>query len=179
MSVATIIAALLGASEPPAQPLEHALWVAVPAADSARGAAIGYEHWFPCYRLSASISGAVRQTASGDYDGVAAGGGAELRFYPRAHSRFSRQPVGSMVGWFAGARLDLGHHWTSSEGRSLGEAVVAGANVQVGYRIQPWRRLEITPSIGHGVRIEHDLSGRLAPWVKHGHTIGLTVGLLF
>jgi len=179
VSLAAIIAALVGATAPPAKPLENALWLAVPAADAIRGAAIGYERWFPRYRLSASISGTVRQTASGDYTGIAAGGGAELRYYLRARSRFSRQPQGSMVGWFTGTRIDVGHHWTSSEGRSLGEALVVGGTVHVGYRIQPWRRLEITPSIGHGVRVEHDLSGRLAPWIKHGHTVGLTVGLLF
>jgi len=179
VSIAAIIAAIVGTTTPPAEPLRHALWLAVPAAEAARGAALGYEHWFPRLRLSAAVSGTVRQTASDDFAGLAAGAGAEIRWYPRAHSRFSRQPAGSMVGWFAGARVDVEHHAIRAGERDLGGAVVFGAAVHVGYRIQPWRRLEITPSIGHGWRVEHDLSGRLAPWLLEGHTVGLTVGLMF
>lgn len=181
--VATLLAP---ANEPPEQPLQHVVWLAVPAGDAVRGGAVGYEHWLlPVHRLSASVSAELRQTATGDYGGMHAGGGVELRWYWRAHSRWSRQPAGSMVGWFAGARVDVGGDWTHAVGqdgepdRHLGTALVVGGAARVGYRIQPWRGLEITPTIGHAFRVEHDVSGRLAPWTRHGHTIGLTVGWMF
>ena len=88
----------------------------------------------------------------------------ELRWYWRADAWLSTQPAHSMVGWFVGGRLGVAFDATHdrADHRWLGNAAELQGTALIGYRIAPWRGLEITPSIGLGVRRDIDLSGRLA-----------------
>ena len=93
----------------------------------------------------------------------------------------STLPAGSMVGWFVGARLELAVGATHDrvDDRWLGESLEIATSALVGYRIAPWRQLEITPSLGLGTRRQLDLSGRLPSAQRATITAGLSVGWLF
>lgn len=166
---------------PAAAPAQHDVAIALPALDRLRGIAASYEHWLPAHRTSVAASVQLRESATGDFLGVHTGVGGELRWYWRAHHRawLSRQPAGSMVGWFAGGRLDIGLAATRDRvaQRWLGNALEVGATALVGYRIAPWRDLEITPTLGLGRRRE--VAFGAPDWSRGTLSIGLSVGWLF
>jgi hypothetical protein len=180
----TIAAALALAGSARAEPqptLGDAVWLALPALDGRDGVNVGYEHWLPQYRTSWVATAGWRRTATGDYRGTRLGAGGELRWYWRAHSRFSPQPAGSMVGWYLAGRIDLDGDWTydKADARSLGTGLVVGVSGQIGYRFAPWRGLEITPSTGLELRNERDMSGRLPAWTRAGVLFGTTIGWMY
>ena len=177
----SVLAATALATALPAPPARHDISLAVPALDGLRGIAASYEHWLPEHRLGLAASAQLRESATGDYLGLHAGAGAELRWYWRARHRawLSRQPAGSMVGWFTGGRVDVGIAATRDRvsERWLGNALELGATALVGYRIAPWRDLEITPTLGLGTRREFAMG---APdWNRGTLSIGLAVGWLY
>jgi len=161
--------------------LATALSVSVPSLDGLRGVAAGYERYLPERQLSLTASAQLRESAAGDFLGVHTGVGGELRWYFRARHRawLSRQPAGSMAGWFTGGRVDVGLAATRDrvDDRWLGSAVEIGATALVGYRIAPWRDLEITPSLGIGRRRE--LAMDAPDWSRSTLSIGLSVGWLY
>jgi len=163
------------------EPLYNAISIAVPTVDGFRGIGVGYERWMPGRELSISVSAHGRESASGDYTGVTGGVGAELRWYWRSDRKawLSRQPAGSMAGWFAAARVDVAiaatHDRVSDDW--LGTAVELGGTVSLGYRIAPWRGLEITPSFGLGRRRE--FAPGLPDWSRGTLSLGLTAGWMF
>jgi hypothetical protein len=177
-----IIAAAAASSpslEPPIQ--RNAVSISVPAVDGLRGVGASYERWLPSRRISLAALGQIRQTATGDYGAMNAGIGGELRWYWRADAWLSKLPAGSMVGWFVGARVELafGAMRDRVDDRWLGESVELATSGLVGYRIAPWRQLEITPSLGFGTRRQFDLSGRLPSASRNTLFAGLSVGWLF
>ena len=174
-------AALAAVAQPDDGIARNDIAVAIPALDGLHGVAVSYERWLPDRKLSLAASAQLRESATGDYLGLHTGVGAELRWYWRADREawLSRQPAGSMAGWFLGGRIDLGIAATRDRiaERWLPSAFELGATAFVGYRIAPWRDFEITPSIGLGRRREFSTS---APtWDRPTLSIGLSAGLLF
>ncbi|MBL0216375.1 MAG: hypothetical protein IPQ07_21140 [Myxococcales bacterium] len=162
-------------------PRSNAITLAVPSLDGARGAQVGYERWLQGPRLGLTVSVQLREAAVGDYTGIRAGVGGELRWYWRARSFLHAQPTGSMIGWFIGGRVDVAVDTThdDSSDRWLGTSLEIGTSALVGYRFAPWRGLEITPSAGLNWRYDVDLSGRLPGWSRTGIAGGLSVGWMF
>ncbi len=174
-----IAAATAGVPEPDIA--MNALTVAVPSLDGARGIQVGYERWLPRPQISITASVQLREAAVGDYTGIRAGVGGEVRWYFRQKSFLHAQPTGSMVGWWTGGRLDVavdGTHDLMSD-RWLGTTVEIGTSALVGYRFSPWRGLEITPCAGVTWRHDIDLSGRLPGWSRAGFAGGLSAGWMF
>lgn len=159
----------------------NAVSISVPALDGLRGLAAGYERWIPAWRISLLGLGQLRQTASGDFGATSTGVGAELRWYWNRDGWLSHLPAGSMVGWWLGARVEIAVNAIRDrvDDRWLGTGAELGASALIGYRLAPWRGLEITPSIGIGVRSQHDLSGRLSGHATRTVALGCTVGWMF
>ena len=114
----------------------NAVFVGLPSLDGARGLQAGYERWVPEYRLGLGASAQLHESAIGDYTGVRAGIGVEVRWYWRARSFLHAQPDGSMIGWFTGGRFDIAGAWTHDipDHRWLGSGVSFGLTGEVGYR---------------------------------------------
>lgn len=178
-----LIVAAASAGDVPAPPVPvNDVSIALPSLDGLRGVQVGYERFSPARRISLGASVQLREAAVGDYTGVRAGVGAELRWYWRdVKPWLSGQPRGSMTGWFVGGRLDVAVDGTRDavDDRWLGTMLGIGATGHVGYRIAPWRGLEITPTAGLLWRREIDLSGRLPAWSRGGIAAGLSVGWMF
>lgn len=174
-------AALAAVAQPDDGIARNDIAVAIPALDGLRGIAASYERFLPERKLSLAASVQLRESATGDYLGLHTGVGAELRWYWRADRQawLSRQPAGSMAGWFVGGRIDVGIAATRDRvsERWLANTFELGATGFVGYRIAPWRDFEITPSIGLGRRRE--LSSSMPTWDRGTLSIGLSAGLLF
>lgn len=123
------------------------------------------------HALSLSLGAGVRSAAMGDYGSWTLGGSAELR-------RWLRDP---MRGWFASLRLEVARtsieHET--EDRTIGALLTTSLALSAGYRFVPWRRLELTPSIGAAVIREAGLDGRSPASTRGAPVIGLTVGWMF
>lgn len=164
-----------------AAPHLHAISFSLPALDGLRGIQTQYERWLPDRRISLAGSVQFRETAIGDYTSLRVGVGAELRRYWRARAKLSNQVAGSMVGWFYGGRVDALVERTHDElgDRHLGTTIELGATLRLGYRIAPWRSLEITPSISADARVDLATSGRVPAWWRPGVGFGLTAGWLF
>ncbi len=165
----------------PDAPYRNAISVALPSIDGLRGAQVSYERWCPCRRLSLAVSGQLRQTATVDFGGLTAGLGAELRWYWRARAWLTHQHRGSMVGWFVGGRVDLAADWIRDrvEDRALGTGLAFGVATRVGYRIAPWRGLEITPLTGLSWRHQIDLDGRVPSQSAFSVVFGMSLGWMF
>lgn len=183
-----VVAAAVGTSTPPPPQIApvaevhlNDVSVALPSLDGLRGLQVQYERFVPARRLGLAVSGQFRETAIGDYTSLRLGVGAEARIYWRPDAWLSRQPAGSMVGWFVGARVDAVIERTHDDvsDRSLGSTLELGFAARVGYRIAPWRDLEITPSLALTQRVDLPLSGRLPPWTRTGVAGGLSLGWLY
>ncbi len=155
--------------------------VALPSLDGASGVQAGYERFMPERKLGLGVSLQMRRAAVGDYTGMRYGVGVEGRWYWRGDAWLSTLPAGNMVGWFVGARFDVALDATHDDvmDRSLGTTLELGGAGSIGYRIAPWRGLEITPSVALTRRWDIDLSGRLPAWGRGGIAAGLSVGWLF
>jgi hypothetical protein len=172
-----IVMALAGVAR--AEPAVDAVWLSLPSIDGATGAELGAEHFVPERRLGLVVTAGARKSAAGDYSAIAGGVGVEARWY--WHGRALWTDAQGPVGWFVGGRGDLALSRTrdNADDRSLGTTLVLGAQGLFGYRLAPWRGVEVTPSVGLGVRNEHDLRGRLPPWTLGSFTVGLELGWLF
>lgn len=160
---------------------DHALSLSIPSTDGMRGAALTYERWFGEPRVTIGVTGSLRETASADYTAMQLGAGAHIRRFWRADAWLSKLPPGSPVGWFYGGGVNVGSTFThdDTDHEWLGTAMRVGASAEIGYRIAPWRRLVITPSVGLETHADFDISGRLDPLRAGGFTAGLEVGWLF
>jgi len=177
-------AAALAAPAPTATPPDvrrQDVWISLPSLDGLTGVAAGYERFLPDRRLSLAATAGLRHTATGDYSGVAGAVGVEARWYWRGRALWTRQPRGSMVGWYVGGRASLGlsHTTNLADQRDLGTTAVVAAAGVIGYRFAPWRGLTVTPSASVGLSSDHDLSGRLPPWTRGSFGVGLAVGWMF
>lgn len=157
----------------------RALSVHVPALASA-GLSGQYEAmaWRPSLTWAASAG--VRTSAAGDYRSWTLNVGGEIRYYFTGTAWRSRWRA-SLIGPFAGIRLDIARTATrdEQEGRALPGQITVAEYAQVGYRFALWGRVEVTPSIGLGVRTDIDQSGFLPAATRGVLTSGLTVGWLW
>jgi hypothetical protein len=165
----------------PTRTLHHGLSLSIPSTDGLRGAQVAYEHWFSEPRVSVGITGALRQTATGDYTALTTGAGVYVRRFWRADAWLSKLPAGMPVGWFYGAGAHAATTFTHDDVDSewLGSTLRLGITAEIGYRIAPWRQLTITPTAGLEIHTDLDVSGRLDPWRQGGFTAGLEAGWLF
>lgn len=157
--------------------------VSVPLLSLAGAAGIGVqlEQKLAAPRWSIAVALAARGNAGGDYSSLATTISVEARYWLRGHAVWCDLPARSAVGWFAGARLDMTRVRTRDtiDDRSLGSSLGFAEALTLGYRFAVKRRVEITPSIGLGVKSEVDTSGRLPSWTRGDGRIGLTLGWLF
>lgn len=178
-----VVAAIVGGSSTPTveEPHLNDLSVALPSLDGLRGVQVQYERFVPERRLGLAVSAQFRETATGDYTSLRFGVGAEWRIYWRADAWLSRQPAGSMVGWFVGGRVDalVERTHNDTDNRSIGSTLELGVSARIGYRIAPWRDLEITPSLALTERVDIALSGRVPAWTRAGIAGGLSIGWLY
>jgi hypothetical protein len=122
-------------------------------------------------KLSLALGAGLRSAAMGDYGSFTFGGSAELRRWLRAPMR----------GWFAALRLELARTAVEHEleDRTIGALLTTSLALSGGHRFVPYRRLEITPSIGAAFIREAGLDGRSPPSTRWAPTLGLTVGWMF
>lgn len=182
-AVTPLVLAAMAVTAPPGEdrapaPALHDISIGLPALDGLRGLQVQYERWLPRPRLGLAVSAQFREAATGDYTSLVGGIGAEVRWYWRADAWLSKQPAGSMVGWFLGGRVDvvLEHTHDDLDDRGIGSTLELGVTTRVGYRIAPWRGLEITPSLGPTGRIDFALSSRTPIWTRLGIGVGLSLG---
>jgi hypothetical protein len=151
--------------------LSHALSLSIPATDGGRGGRVLYEQRLE-HHLAVGAGLELRESAAGDYTGLRTGASGTLRWFWRR---------AAMTGWYVGGSVhadgdfthdDVDHRW-------LGNALQLGLGGEVGYRMQPWRQLIVTPAVGLEVHRDIDLSGRLPGWTRGGFVAGLEVGWLF
>ena len=165
----------------PAPAPRNALSLPLLSLAGAAGLGIQYERQLDARRWSLAVAVAARENAGGDYESLATSASIELRYWLQGRAVWSDLPARSMAGWFAGARFDTAWIRTRDEleDRSLGSAVGFAETATFGYRFAVRRRVEITPSIGLGVKTEVDASGRLPAWTRGDARLGVTLGWLY
>jgi hypothetical protein len=115
----------------------------------------------------------LRSGASGDFDSRTVALGGEARVWIREDWNVS--------GPYVGARLDVARFSLRDEveDRLVGKSWSITESLQAGWRFRIRDRVEITPSIGFGVRQEVTDGGPLASWSRGALLFGLTAGALF
>jgi len=156
------------ASREPAHVLSVPLW----SLQQAQGISVEYEQMLPRPHWSAAGVAGLHDAADGDYSAVRISLGGELRYWFRARS---------LRAWYLGFGLDFARSRVTDdvEDRQIGSTLSVAESVSAGYRFVPWRRLEITPSVGFGVTSDFDLTGRLPAWHRGTVTGGITVGWMY
>lgn len=179
MRALAIAAALVAASSSAAAAPPRRDWnVAAPVHGILGGglAVEGERQMWP--RLSLGGFASLRSTASGDFSSIAAGAGAELRYWLLGWTVAS--PLrDSVVGGYFGAGVELSRTWLRDEvaGRGVGATTGARVTGSFGYRFAPWSRVSITPSVG--LAIGRDVAGGIPDRFSVRPRYGLTVGALF
>jgi hypothetical protein len=155
--------------------------LAVPALQGFGGLAVQGEQLLGARRISVVAGIGVRSAAGGDFSSRTVALSGEARYWFTGRALWTRLPQRSMVGWFAGGRLDLA--WTGIhddyDDRALSSNVGVAITATGGYRVALKRRLELTPSMGLGVTTETDPSGRLPAFNRGTLRFGLTLGWMF
>jgi hypothetical protein len=162
----------------PAPPPRYDVALALPGLGAA-ALAVDAERDLPARKLSLVTGLAVRRAASGDYSSSTLAIGAEARRWLKRRAIWTRHRD-AMVGWYVGGRLDVSLIRLHDDvmDSDHGQMVVA-ASALAGYRIAPWRGLELTPMAGVTWRTELDLDGRLPAARRAGLTFGLAAGWMF
>jgi len=160
---------------------DRALSIGLPALQGLGGLAGYYEQLLPGRRWSLVTGGAVRAGARGDFSSITLAAGAEARYWLRGSAIWCDAPPRSMVGWFAGGRVDLAwtHTRDDTDDRSLGNNLGVAVTGTFGYRFLIRNRVELTPMVGLGVTRETDLGGRLPGFTRGTARMGLTLGWFF
>lgn len=139
------------------------------------GATVQYERFVaPEQRVSFATSIGMRISGGHDYDVIESGYGCEGRFW------FLKGK--GMAGPFMSLRFDTGltRVADAGDGRVLGSNLRFAETFNVGVRFVFFERLEITPSVGLGLRTDVDPRGRLSPWTRAELLrLGLTFGAVF
>ena len=119
----------------------------------------------------------VRPTRN-DYGVFEGSVGGEVRFWLEGKVAGCRFDGPRMVGPYFGMGVDFGTR-VSADGHALGTSTRVAEGISFGIRFAPAHRMEITPSIGTGLRSEFGPHG-LAPWTLYEVVrLGLTAGILF
>jgi hypothetical protein len=142
-----------------------------------RGVAAELERDLPASRIGVVGGLQLRSTAAGDYGSTTIGVAGEVRAWLRRRAVWTARPAGSPVGWYAAARIDLARTQLADDaGTALGAHRTVGLALLVGYRLAPWRGLELRPYAGPAWRRDVDAAGRLAPWSRGSLALGLAAG---
>ena len=144
------------------------------------GVAVQYERFVAPPRLSIATSMGVRYSGGKDYDVIESGFGGECRVWFDGRAPFTHFTGRAMVGPYLGFRVDFGLTHETYGGHVAGNAMRVAESVSLGYRFAVASRIEITPSLGAGLRTEIDPRGRLPAWTR-GEILrmGVTAGVLF
>lgn len=155
--------------------------LALPALQGFGGVAVQAEQLLAPRRISVVAGAGMRASAGEDFGSRTLSLSGEVRYWFTGRALWTRLPRRSMVGWFAGARVDAA--WTSNrdrlEDRGLGSNLGIALTATGGYRIAIRRRVELTPSLGLGLTTDVDPSGRLPAFTRGTARLGLTVGYMF
>lgn len=145
------------------------------------GIGVQYERFALPDRWSLAGSVAARSNVGGDYDSLGLGLGFEARYWLKGRTLWAKLPARSMVGWYLGARIDVGWTRTVDEVRdsTVGSGLAIAETGFIGYRFVIKERVEITPALGISVRTELDLHGRLPAWTRGGMATAITVGWMY
>jgi hypothetical protein len=145
------------------------------------GIGVQYERFALPDRWSLAGSVAARSNVGGDYDSLGLGIGIEARYWLKGKTLWAKLPTRSMVGWYLGARVDVGWTRTVDEVRdsTVGSGLAIAETGFIGYRFVIRDRVEITPALGISVRTELDLHGRLPAWTRGGMAGAVTVGWMY
>ena len=191
----TVIAAILAsaggaAAQPSAEPAatataslevphDSAVSIALDPLFALSGIAGEYERMLG--RWSWSVGGGLASHAGGDYGSTTIAAGAEARYWFKRDAIWSQVAPGTMVGWFAGARLDAAAIRTVDrmDDRALPTTYAFEATLRGGYRLAPWRRLVVTPSLGIGTRTDVVPGSPVPSWSVGVVQMQLAVGWLF
>ena len=163
------------------EPPRNALSLPLLSLSGLAGVGLQYEHQLEARRFSVAVALAARGNAGGDYRSLATSASIELRYWLKGRAVWCHLPRRAMVGWFAGARLDASRTTTHDrvEDRDLSASQAFAETLTFGYRFAIRGRVELTPSLGFGLRSEIDTSGRLPSWTRSTFTLGFTAGWLF
>jgi hypothetical protein len=140
-----------------------------------------YEQQLSQRRWSWVAGGGVRSGAGGDYRSTTLAAGGELRYWLRGRAIWSDAAPASMVGWFAGARVDIA--WTRTvdqiRDRTAGNNLALAVTGNFGYRFLIRGRVELATWVGMGGTREIDLGGRLPGYTRPSPRLGTSLGWCF
>lgn len=160
---------------------DRAVSLALPALQGFGGMAVQAEQLWRERRTSLVAAVGLRSSAGEDFGSRTLSLSGEARYWFTGRALWTRLPRRSMVGWFAGGRLDLG--WThlrdEVDDRGIGSNLGIAVTATGGYRIAIRRRVELTPSAGLGITTEIDPSGRLPAFGRGTLRLGFTAGWMF
>ncbi len=144
------------------------------------GITLQYERFIgPPRRISLVTSIGARRSGGDDYSVFETAMGGEVRFWLEGKMAGYRFDGPAMVGPYLGLGVDFGMTRLTQDGHQLGTSMRVAEGLSFGIRFAPAHRLEITPSIGTGLRTEWGPHG-LAPWTRFEVVrLGLTIGVLF
>jgi hypothetical protein len=150
-----------------------------PLAFFARGAALSYERLLVPRGSAAALAG-YRAAAQGDYASSTIHGGLEGRVWIRPSADMRCDSI-AMSGPFLGLRMGVGYTRLvdSMDDRSVGSSVAVSPTLQAGWRFVAWRLVEVTPSIGLGVRADIDPPSGLVSTPRGALAFNLSVGWMF
>lgn len=150
-----------------------------PFAFFARGVALSYERLL-APRVSAAALAGYRSAAQGDYASSTIHGGLEGRVWIRPSADIRCDTI-AMSGPFLGLRLGVGYTRLVErmDDRSVGSSVALSPTLQGGWRFVAWRLVEVTPSIGLGVRADLDPPAGLVSQPRGVVAFNLSVGWMF
>ena len=139
------------------------------------GVTMQYERFvLPERRVSFATSMGMRLSGGNDYDVIESGYGCEGRFW--------FLPGKGMTGPFMSLRFDTGltRVADAGDGRVLGTSMRFAESFNTGVRFLFFDHLEVTASVGLGIRTDVDPRGRLSPWTRAELLrFGVTFGALF
>lgn len=146
----------------------------------ARGVMASYERLLIPRVSLVGIAG-YRAAAQGDYDSSTIHGGLEGRVWIRP-SVDIKCGMYAMSGPFAGLRLGVGYTRLEDEvenNRFVGSSVAFSPTANLGWRFVLYRVIEITPSLGLGVRADLDPPSGLVSAPRPAIALNLSVGWMF
>ena len=144
------------------------------------GVTLQYERFILPPRLSLAGSVGYRRSGGSQFEVVEGSLGTEGRLWILGKDGVSRFDERGMVGPFVGFRFDFGMASVSEGARTVGKSVRFAESIHLGARVAFAGRVELTPSVGIGLRHEIDPDGRLSAWTRlEVIRFGMTVGVMF
>jgi hypothetical protein len=145
-----------------------------------RGVTIQFERQV-APRFSVATSLGRRWSGGKSFDTSETGFGAEGRYWLFGRGPLMRPYTGpAMVGPFVAFRTDAGITRVDDGDRLVGSSLRLAESLALGARVAIAGRVELSSSLGFGLRHDFDPRGRLAPWTRFEPLrFGMTAGILF